>query len=112
MPLLFSYGTLQEARVQNALFGRTFTSRPDALPGFTRGHVPVVAADALNAGLTHYENAVHTGREGDAVDGTVLEVTDAELEQADDYESPAGYVRVEVTLASGVRAWLYRYGDR
>src|SRR5262245_38761960 len=99
MPWLFSYGTLQEARVQQALFGRVFSGRPDALPGYTRGKVPVVPGDTLNAGLTHYENVVATGRPVDRVDGAVLEVTKAELLRADDYESPAAYARVEVTLA-------------
>lgn len=107
MPWLFSYGTLQESRVQQALFGRTFDGRPDALPGFTRGKVPVVAGDTLNAGLTHYENVEPTGRADDLVHGTVLDVTEGELTQADDYESPAAYARVEVTLASGLRAWVY-----
>lgn len=107
MPWLFSYGTLQEPRIQRALFGRTFTSRPDALPGYTRGRVPVAPGDTENAHLTHYENAVPTGHAGDRIDGTVLDVTDAELRRADDYEAPAGYVRCEVTLASGLAAVVY-----
>ncbi len=36
MPLLFSYGTLQNKRVQIANFGRELTGREDALPGYTR----------------------------------------------------------------------------
>jgi hypothetical protein len=110
MPLLFSYGTLQEPRVQLALFGRTLDGTPDALTGFVRGQVPVVAGDSLNADLTHYENAVVTGRPEDRIDGTALQVTDDELTRADDYESPADYVRVAVTLASGARAWVYVHG--
>lgn len=110
MPLLFSYGTLQEPRVQRALFGRTLDGTPDALTGFVRGQVPVVAGDSLNAGLTHYENAVGTGRPADQIDGTALQVTDDELAAADGYESPADYVRVAVTLASGARAWVYVHG--
>ena len=110
MPRLFSYGTLQEPRVQLALFDRTLEGTPDALCGFVRGHVPVMEGDTLNAGLSHYENAVRTGRSLDRIDGTALDVTDDELARADAYEAPAGYVRVEVTLSSGRHAWVYLHG--
>lgn len=110
MPLIFSYGTLQEARVQRALFGRTLAGTPDALTGFVRGQVPVVEGDAINAELPHYENAVVTGRPDDRIDGTALQVSDDDLARADDYESPADYVRLAVTLASGARAWVYVHG--
>ena len=110
MPLLFSYGTLQEPRVQRALFGRALAGTPDALTGFVRGQVPVAEGDALNADLAHYENAVVTGRPGDRIDGTALQVSDDDLARADDYESPADYVRVAVTLGSGARAWVYVHG--
>jgi len=33
VPLLFSYGTLQEERVQLSTFGRRLSGEPDALPG-------------------------------------------------------------------------------
>ena len=42
MPLLFSYGTLQQAEVQLATFGRLLQGAPDALvcsPGGFAGHV-------------------------------------------------------------------------
>jgi gamma-glutamylcyclotransferase (GGCT)/AIG2-like uncharacterized protein YtfP len=110
MALLFSYGTLQEARVQRALFGRVVEGTPDVLTGFVRGQVPVVDGDTLNADLPHYENAVVTGRPEDRIDGTALQVSDDDLARADDYESPADYVRVAVTLASGARAWVYVHG--
>lgn len=107
MPWLFSYGTLQDPRIQRALFGRVFVARPDALTGYTRGRVPVAPGDTDNAHLTHYENAVPTGHADDRIDGTVLEVTADELRRADDYEAPAGYARREVTLASGLSAVVY-----
>ena len=110
MALLFSYGTLQEARVQRALFGRALTGTPDALTGYVRGQVPVADGDTMNAGLPHYENAVVSGRPEDRIDGTALEVSDDDLARADDYEAPADYVRVAVTLASGARAWVYVHG--
>jgi hypothetical protein len=46
------------------------------------------------------------GRQDSRVSGMVFDMTDAELARADSYE-PAGYTRVETTLASGKRAWVY-----
>jgi hypothetical protein len=40
------------------------------------------------------------------VDGTVLELTDDELRQADDYEVD-DYRRVAAPLTSGGTAWVY-----
>ena len=110
MALLFSYGTLQDPAVQEATFGRRLSGRTDALPGFERAQVPVVEPDVLATGVTHYENAMVTGRVDSRVEGVALEVTDQELAAADAYEAPADYVRVAVTLASGARAWVYVHG--
>jgi gamma-glutamylcyclotransferase (GGCT)/AIG2-like uncharacterized protein YtfP len=58
-------------------------------------------------GRTHHANVIFTGCAGSRVPGTVFEVTDAELVAADEYERPASYERVAVTLASGKEAWVY-----
>ncbi|MCH8537352.1 MAG: gamma-glutamylcyclotransferase [Alkalimonas sp.] len=42
----------------------------------------------------------------DEVVGTVFEITDAELAQADDYEV-ADYVRINATLKSSTECWIY-----
>ena len=42
--------------------------------------------------------------------GTAFDVTDAELAAADEYERRAAYIRIETTLASGARAWVYVHG--
>ena len=108
MPLLFSYGTLQQSDVQRALFGRRLSGTPDELPGFERGEVPIGdPKEALALGRTHYDNVVFTGRPNDRVRGTVLEVTDDELLAADRYEEPAGYRRFVATLVSGAEAFAY-----
>jgi hypothetical protein len=108
MPLLFSYGTLQQESVQVATFGRLLRGRPDEVLGFepslARIEDPNVAA-AL--GKTHHANLTFTGRNESRVGGTVFEVTDAELDLADEYERSAAYVRVVATLVSGRRAWVY-----
>jgi gamma-glutamylcyclotransferase (GGCT)/AIG2-like uncharacterized protein YtfP len=95
MPLLFSYGTLQQEAVQLATFGRRLEGEPDDLPGFERSR----------AGA--HENARFTGRREDRVSGMAFEVTEAELAAADEYEKQAAYKRIEATLASAKRVWLY-----
>ena len=44
--------------------------------------------------------------DGARVEGTALEVTDAELERADKYE-PVEYKRVLAMLASGRQTWVF-----
>ena len=108
MPLLFSYGTLQEGSVQLSAFGRRLQGQRDDLPGFEPSLVaiedPIVAA---TLGRTHHANVTHNGRSDSRVRGTVFEVTDAELAAADRFEEPFAYRRTAVTLASGKRAWVY-----
>ena len=55
-----------------------------------------------------YTNVTFNGDERSRVPGMVFEVTDAELALADEYEEPALYTRIRVTLASGREAWVYR----
>ena len=113
MPLLFSYGTLQEERIQLSTFGRLLKGRRDELPGFELSSVKIEDPKEIEAtGMTHYANVVSNGRSASRVNGTVLEVTDAELAAADEYEEPASYKRVTVTLASGTTAWVYVHRGR
>jgi hypothetical protein len=108
MPLLFSYGTLQETRVQLSTFGRLLAGEPDALPGFEPSLVKIEDAHVATAtGRTHHANVTFNGRRDSRVTGTVFEITDAELSVADEYERQASYTRVPVTLASGKQAWVY-----
>jgi hypothetical protein len=107
MPLLFSYGTLQQADVQRATFGRLLRGEPDTLVGFEQLTRPV-DDPAFVAASGRAEHAIvrFTGRDDSRVPGTVFEVTDEELARADRYE-PAGYERVAARLASGREAWVY-----
>jgi len=108
MPLLFSYGTLQQPDVQQAVFGRRVPGAPDELPGYELGKVMITDPQEARAlDRIYYDNVVFTGRPNDRVRGTVLEVTDVELAAADRYEEPAGYRRRVVTLDSGIEAWAY-----
>jgi predicted small integral membrane protein len=108
MPLLFSYGTLQQEDVQLSTFGRRLRGRRDELPGFVQSRVPIRDAKLATAsGRTHNANVTFNGRAESRVSGTVLEITDAELAAADRYEEQAAYARIAVTLASGKQAWVY-----
>jgi hypothetical protein len=107
MPLLFSYGTLQQGNVQRATFGRLLSGHADALVGFARSLVKIEDAAVVAAsGLAHHPIVRHTGAPSDRVEGTVFEITDDELASADRYEV-AAYVRIATTLASGRQAWVY-----
>ena len=108
MPLLFSYGTLQEEAIQLATFGRRLAGHPDELPGYEPSRARIEdPEEAARAGRTHHANVTFNGRSDCRVPGTVFEVTEAELAAADRYEEPADYRRIVVTLASGRQAWVY-----
>lgn len=108
MPLLFSYGTLQQQRVQLATFGRCLDGERDALPRFAPAQVRIRDAQIVaSMNRTHFDNARFTGNEDNVVNGMALQVTDAELAAADEYERTADYARIDVVLASGRHAWVY-----
>lgn len=110
MPLLFSYGTLQDAAVQLRTFGRRLSGLADALPFYEQDLVPIDDLEVRTAtGRTHHDHVVFTGDTRSRVTGTVLEITDAELARADGYEGPLSYERVLAVLASGRGAWVYRF---
>ncbi len=107
MPLLFSYGTLQQEEVQRATFGRPLTGRPDALAGFEQALVRIEDARVVaTSGKTHHPIVRASADPASRVAGTVFEVTDEELLRADAYEV-AAYQRTQVQLASGARAFVY-----
>ncbi|MFF1903007.1 gamma-glutamylcyclotransferase family protein [Kitasatospora sp. NPDC058218] len=104
---LFSYGTLQLPEVQLARFGRLLEARPDALPGFRLTWISITDPEVIAAsGTDRHPLVVASSEDGDAVEGSVLAITEAELAAADDYEVD-DYVRTEVALRSGAKAWAY-----
>ena len=98
MPLLFGYGTLQDASVQQALFGQLLLGQPDELVGFERTTVTIEGAA--------YYTVRPVERDDDRVPGLAFDVTDDELERVDQYEGTE-YRRVMTRLASGREAWVY-----
>ena len=112
MPLLFSYGTLQQEAVQLTTFGRRLVGTADSIIGFELSAFRVDdPAFVAKSGKADHTIVRFTGNNSHRVTGTVLEVSDEELAQSDAYEPPA-YVRVEATLASGRRAWVYAATSR
>lgn len=108
MPLIFSYGTLQEERVQLATYGRLLAGHRDELRGFAQSLVPIADPRvAAASGRTHHANVTFTGDDASRVSGMVFEITDAELAATDRYEETASYRRIAATLASGKEAWVY-----
>ena len=104
---LFSYGTLQQPEVQLAIFGRRLEGRADALAGYALRPLAITdPAVVATSGSAVHTIACRTGRAEHRVSGVVFDVTPAELEAADRYETDA-YARVEVTLASGAAAFVY-----
>lgn len=105
---LFSYGTLQDRRVQLSTFGRELAGTPDTLSGHALVRVPIHdPAAAAFFGESHYLNAEPSSNPADVISGVLFKITEEELSAADQYECDALYRRTEVTLASGKRAWLY-----
>jgi hypothetical protein len=108
MPYLFAPGNLQDSAVQLSTFGRLLKGEADELFCYEQ--------DWLTVGDPHgatdqprYAVVRFTGRGDTLVQGTVLEVSDAELAVAD-RAHPTEYGRIIVTLASGKEAWVYADG--
>lgn len=103
---LFSYGTLQQENVQQALFGRPLAGLPDTLPGHASRMLEITDPDVLaTSGERFHPVVVATGDPADSVPGTVFAITPQELDAADRYEV-SDYRRALVTLASGTQAWV------
>jgi len=107
MHLLFSYGTLQQEQVQISTFGRTLYGRPDGIIGYIVTALKITDPKVIHmSGFTTHPMVRATGNVRHRVPGTVFEITDQELAQADAYEVD-DYERVQAPLESGGRAWVY-----
>jgi gamma-glutamylcyclotransferase (GGCT)/AIG2-like uncharacterized protein YtfP len=102
MPLVFAYGTLQEPNVQRTIFGRLLRGASDELLGAEL----TVATDRIP-----HANLTFNGRNDSRVNGTAFSISQSDLGTADRYEQAADYGRIEVTLVSGRRAWVYVADD-
>ncbi|HSE61405.1 MAG TPA: gamma-glutamylcyclotransferase family protein [Candidatus Saccharimonadales bacterium] len=96
MERLFTYGTLQDPEVQKQVFGRVADMHSDALKGYRKSVIKLKGKV--------YPIAVYDA--SSLIEGMTLEATQEEILMMDKYETSA-YKRIEVTLASGQRAWVY-----
>ncbi|PZP53470.1 MAG: UDP-N-acetylmuramate--alanine ligase [Agrobacterium fabrum] len=104
---LFSYGTLQLDNVQMASFGRLLHGSDDSMPGFRKEMVEITDPAVLEkSGERYHPIVIPSGNPDDAVTGKVFRITTEELAAADAYEV-SDYKRIEVTLKSGISAWVY-----
>jgi hypothetical protein len=104
---IFSYGTLQLPSVQLVNYGRLLDGEPDALRGYRLEPVEIADPDVVSiSGNAVHTIAVATGEPSDRIEGTVFQLSRAELAATDSYETGA-YVRIAARLESGRRAWVY-----
>lgn len=104
---LFSYGTLQDSKVQLATYGRLVEGDADVLVGHVLVKLVIEDARVISvSGKDVHTIARRTDDPADRISGTVLFLTPAELALSDDYEVDA-YARTEVMLESGRKAFVY-----
>jgi gamma-glutamylcyclotransferase (GGCT)/AIG2-like uncharacterized protein YtfP len=104
---LFAYGTLQQREVQLATYGRPLDGTPDVLAGYRLEPLTITDPEVVRlSGKAVHSIARESGDSGDRIAGAVFALTEAELEATDQYEVDV-YARVEVTLESGSRAFVY-----
>ncbi|MFC5731423.1 MULTISPECIES: gamma-glutamylcyclotransferase family protein [Nocardioides] len=103
---VFSYGTLRQADVQQAVYGRAVPTVADTLPGFRLDWITITDPVVIAASGSDRHPILRRGPATGSVDGSYLTLNADELAATDDYEVD-DYVRVEVTLGSGATAWVY-----
>lgn len=94
---LFTYGTLQEKEVQLGVFSRLLSGVDDILGNYK-------IAEQKVAG--RYPTVAYTNNPQHQLKGKVYTLSPEELVRADFYEGE-GYKRIEVSLVSGNKAWVY-----
>ena len=91
MPLLFSYGTLQQEAVQLSTFGRRLRGEPDELVGFEQSVFRIADPEFVaTSGKADHAIVRFTGRPDRRVKGTVLEVTERKVVGDSDGQGPPG----------------------
>ncbi len=103
---LFSYGTLQKPKVQLESFGRLLEGHPDELVGYTLGQLEITNEAVLATSEQLFHPIAIPADQDQSIQGMVFEVTESELQSADQYEVE-DYQRVSVILRSGKKAWAY-----
>ena len=93
--------------VQKETFGRELNGVKDSLIGYVLSEVKITDAAVVKiSGKDIHPILKYTGKGKDIVEGTVFEITQLELSQADEYEVEE-YIRVVGDFSSGQKAWAY-----
>lgn len=109
---VFSYGTLQQPLVQESLFGEHVATEEDSLPGWRLDWVAITDPEVVRTSGSDLHPILRRGSAGDVVEGSVLALGhEWQLLAVDRYEV-ADYQRIEVTLTSGMSAWVYVAADQ
>ncbi len=107
MEKLFSYGTLQQEKVQLDTFGRLLEGKRDVLQEYCISEVRIKDKSVIKlSGKEIHPVLIFTGDIKDEVEGTVFRINSSELLMADKYEVD-DYSRIEAILKSETRAWIY-----
>ena len=107
MAKLFSYGTLQLESVQRDTFGRILIGSKDKLVGYIVSKIKITDPKVIESSGTDIHPILkYTGNKTDFVEGTLFELTDEELINADKYEVD-DYKRAELIFESGKTGFVY-----
>ncbi len=107
MAKLFSYGTLQLESVQRDTFGRILIGSKDKLVGYNVSKIKITDPKVIESSGTDIHPILkYTGNKTDFVEGTLFELTDEELINADKYEVD-DYKRAELIFESGKTGFVY-----
>lgn len=99
MILIFTYGTLQNKKIQLELFNRILKGSPDILLGYQKDFIK------LGGNVYPILKKINAKTETQ-VQGTCYEISLQELYVCDAYEGTS-YQRVKTTLKSGKKVWVY-----
>lgn len=102
MEHLFSYGTLRSKEIQMKLFNKVLTGTPDQLLSYKLKSLQIEE----EFGMADYVVVVPSENTSDIIHGVVFTISRKDLAKVDLFESNA-YKRVQVTLKSGITAWVY-----
>lgn len=104
--VLFSYGTLQHLAVQDGVLGHRPDGWADEVPGHRLDWITITNPDVIRLSGTDRHPALVPDAGGATVSGTAWHLTGRDLAATDAYEVE-DYTRVQVTLSSGLVAWVY-----
>jgi hypothetical protein len=106
MPKLFSYGTLQDPKVQLTTFGRLLNGKTEILYGYKLSLIKITDPEIIKiSGKEFHPTLIFSGKKIDEVSGVLFDITEAELLDCDSYEKQ--YKRVLVKFKSGVQGFVY-----